>query len=150
MPFEIIVPVVAGVVGVLTLLTLWIFKLFPSVDGAGPRLWRWLCTNGPLWPVNRVLRARALDRILNSPPLSYDRDSLEERGNVAWEQWALLAPVIQKHREWFMQGYIDAMGEEHPYRHRFVELRIMWCLFWRGEPYGKFRARLKENDRFRR
>ena len=150
MPFEVSVPVVAGVVGALSLLTLWIFKLFPSVNGAGQRLWSWLCTNGPLWPVNRILRAKTLDRLLNPPHPSYDTDSLEERGNAAWELWALLAPVMQRHHKWFMQGYIDAEGKEHPYRHKFVELRIIWCLFWRGESYGKFRARLKESDRLRR
>ena len=141
--FEQWAPMVGGIAGLLSLFTVLIFKLFPSTEGSGQRLLGWLCTYGPLWPVNRVLRARTLDHLLSPQHLSGDLGATKERLNAALELFALLAPVMQRHPKWFTQGYIDAEGVKHLYRHRFVESRIKWCLFWRGEPYAKFQARLK-------
>ena len=125
-----------------TLVTVWVFKLFPSIDGAGQRLLRWLCTYGPLWPANRVIRVGTLDRLTSQLGSPTGKDALEKRLQAALEQWALLAPVMEGHPRWFVQGYIDAEGEMRPYHHRFVEFRIKWSLFWRGESYGKFQSRL--------
>ena len=144
------VPLAGGISGFLSLFLVLIFKLFPSTEGAGQRLCGWLCTYGPLWPVNRVLRARTLDGLLHPEHPSGDLDESKERLDAAWALYALLTPVIQRHRKWFMQGYIDSEGAEHPYRHRFVEFRIKWSLFWRGESYDKFQARLKTFSRSRR
>ena len=147
MPFEQWFPMM---VGGITVLLVFIFKFFPSTVGAGERLLGWLCTHGPLWPMNRVIRARALGRSIN-PPLSYvDFDTLEVRLRTSLELWALLDPVIERHPTWFTHGYIDAKGVEHPYKHRFVEFRIAWCLFWRGASYAKFQAKRKEFERLGR
>ena len=138
---------VGGIAGLLALLTVFIFKFFPSTEGAGERLLGWLCTRGPLWPMNRVIRARALGRSIN-PPLSYvDFDTLQVQLRTSLELWALLNPVIERHLKWFTHGHIDADGVEHPYKHRFVEFRIAWCLFLRGESYAKFQAKRKEFER---
>ena len=150
MTWQLWVPVIAGIAVVLILFSNWIFKLFPSIEGVGERILRWLCTYGPLWPVNRVIRARALGRSIN-PPLSYfDLDTSQVRLRTSLELWALLDPVIERHPTWFTQGYIDAGGVKHLYKHRFVEFRIAWCLLWRGESYAKFQAKRKELDRLRR
>ena len=150
MPFEQWFPMVGGIAGLLSLFTVFIFKFFPSTEGAGERLLGWLCTHGPLWPMNRVIRARALGRSIN-PPLSYvDLDTLQVRLRTSLELWTLLDPVIERHPTWFTHGHIDADGVKHPYKHRFVEFRIAWCLFWRGESYAKFQAKRKEFERLRR
>ena len=118
---------------------MFIFKLFPSTEGAGERLPGWLCTHGPLWPMNRVIRARALGRSIN-PPLSYvDFDTLQVRLRTSLELWALLDPVIERHPTWFTHD-----------KHRLVEFRIAWCLFCRGESYAKFQAKRKEFERLQR
>ena len=147
MTWQLSVTVIGCIVAVLILFSNWIFKLFPSIEGVGERILRWLCTYGPLWPVNRVIRARALGRSTN-PPLSYvDAETLQERLRTSLELWALLTPVMERHPTWFTHGYIDAEGVKHPYKHRFVEFRIAWCLLWRGESYAKFQAKRKELDR---
>ena len=126
-------------VGGITLFTVFFFKFFPSTEGAGERLLGWLCTHGPLWPMNRVIRARALGRSIN-PPLSYvDFDTLQVRLRTSLELWALLNPVIERHLTWFTHD-----------KPRFVEFRIAWCLFWRGESYAKFQAKWKEFERLSR
>ena len=147
MDFQAWVPIVGGISGIVSLLLVLFFGLFPSTRGAGDRIWRWLCTQGPLWPVNRVLYARTLDRLTSPlrPHLSYIE--LEGHLDTLWERLALLAPVLQKHPSWFAQGHIDTEGVEHPYNHRFLEFRIAWCLFWRGESYGKFQDRLADQNR---
>ena len=143
------VALVGGSAGFLSLFLTLIFWLFPSKVGAGDRFVNWLCTHGPLWPLARVKRARALGRL--SEPRTHDNFAeLEERASAAWELFALLAPVRHRHHEWFMQGYKDADGVIHPYKHRFVEFKIAWCLFWRGESYRKFQTRLRELSQIRR
>ena len=117
---------VGGIAGLLSLFTVFIFKFFPSTEGAGERLLGWLCTHGPLWRMNRVIRARALGRLIN-PPLSYfDLDTVQVRLRTSLELWTLLDPVIERHPTWFTHGHIDAKGVKHPYKHRFVEFRIAW------------------------
>ena len=143
------VALVGGGAGFLSLLLTLIFWLFPSKVGAGDRFMGWLCTKGPLWPFARVKHARALGRLIE-PETRDSFGELEERADAAWELFALLAPVRQRHNRWFMQGYEDADGVIHPYNHRFVEFRIAWCLFWRGESYGKFQNRLRHSKRIRR
>ena len=149
MAFERWVALIGGGAGFLSLLLTLVFWLFPSKVGAGDRFIDWLSTHGPLWPYARVKRARALGRLIE--PQTSDRLSeIKEREDAAWELYALLAPVRQRHIEWFMQGYIDSDGVTHPYNHRFKEFRIAWCLFWRGESYGKFQERLRHLNRIRR
>ena len=150
MAFQEWVPIVGGISGIVSLLLVLFFGLFPSTRGAGDRLWRWLCTHGPLWPVNRVLYARTLDRL--TTPLRPHPTYIELEGNLdtLWERLALLAPVLEKHPSWFAKGYFDAEGGERPYNHRFLEFRIAWCLFWRGESYRKFQDRLAEQNRSHR
>ena len=139
MPFEQWFPMVGGIAGLLSLFTVFIFKFFPSTEGAGERLLGWLCTHGPLWPMNRVIRARALGRSIN-PPLSYvDFDTLQVRLRTSLELWALLDPVIERHPTWFTHD-----------KPRLVEFRIAWCLFWRRESYAKFQAKRKEFERLQR
>ena len=127
----------ATVIGGISVFLVLFFKLFPSIEGVGERILRWLCTYGPLWPINRVIRARALGRSIN-PPLSYvDAETSQQRLGTSLELWALLDPVMERHPTWF--------------RHSFAGFRTAWCLFWRGESYAKFQARRKELDRqFRR
>ena len=146
MPFEQWFPLVGGSAGLLSLFLGLIFQLFPSKVGAGDRFIGWLCTHGPLWPFARVRRARALGRLIE-PQTRDSFAELEGRADAAWELYALLAAVRQRHHKWFMQGYIDAEGVERPYNHRFLEFRIAWCLFWRGESYGKFQNRLADLSR---
>ena len=139
MSFEQWLLMVGGIAGLLSLFTVFIFKFFPSTEGAGERLLGWLCTHGPLWPMNRVIRARALGRSIN-PPLSYvDFDTLQVQLRTSLELWALFDPVIERHLTWFTHD-----------KHRFVEFRIAWCLFWRGESYAKFQAKRKEFERLQR
>ena len=151
MTWQLWVPVIGGISGFLILFSTWIFKLFPSIEGMGERILRWLCTYGPLWSVNRVIRARALGRSIN-PPLSYvDAETSQQRLGTSLELWALLDPVMERHPTWFTDSDMDAEGVKHPYKHRFIAFRKGWCLFWRGEPYAKLQARRKELDRqFRR
>ena len=114
-------------------------------------------------PASRAVRARLLLQSMADSPftlepryllypwaLAHSLAELEEREDAAWELLALLAPVRQRHHNWFLQGYIDSEGVEHPYNHRFVEFRIAWCLFWRGESYRKFQERLVSQRRHRR
>ena len=144
------IPIVGGISGIVSLSLVLVFGLFPSARGGGDRLLRWLFTHGPLWPVNRVIYAKALDR-LTTPlrPNSTFRE-MEEQVDTLWERLALLDPVIKRHPSWFAKRYIDADGVKHPYNHKFLEFRIAWCLFWRGESYGKFQARLRDSERRRR
>ena len=151
MPWQLSVTVIGCIVAVLIFFSTWIFKLFPSIEGMGERILRWLCTYGPLWSVNRVIRARSLRRSIN-PPLPYvDTDTLQERLDTSSELLALLTPVMERHPTWFTHSDMDADGVKHPYKHKFIGLRTAWCLLCRGEPYAKFQARRKEIDRqFRR
>ena len=149
MAFQDWVPIVGGISGIVSLLLVLVFGFFPSTRGAGDRLWGWVCTHGPLWPFARVRRARGLGRLIE-PQTRDSFAELEEREDAAWELFALLAPVRQSHHNWFLQGYIDSEGVEHPYNHKFVEFRITWCLFWRGESYRKFQERLVSQRRHRR
>ena len=142
-------PIVGGISGIVSLLIVLVFGLFPSTRGGGDRLLRWLCTRGPLWPVNRVIYAKSLDRLTTPFRPSSTLGEMEEQVDILWERLALLDPVIKRHPTWFAQGYIDAEGVVHPYNHRFLELRIAWCLFWRGESYGKFQERLRDSIRTR-
>ena len=150
MGFKEWVPIVGGISGIVSLLLVLVFGLFPSTRGTGDRLWAWLCTYGPLWRFARVLRAKALGRLSEQYPGLFlnTLSETEERADAAWEMFALLAPVRQRHRKWFMQGYIDDKGVKQPYRHRFLGLRIAWSLFWHGEPYRKFQVTLRELRRF--
>ena len=50
MTWQLSVTVIGCIVAVLILFSNWIFKLFPSIEGVGERILRWLCTYGPLWP----------------------------------------------------------------------------------------------------
>ena len=143
------VALVGGSAGFLSLFLTLLFWLFPSKVGAGDRFMGWLCTHGPLWPLARVKRARELGRLIE-PRTRDSFAQLEEREDTAWELYALLAPVTQRHLSWFMTGYIDTEGIEHPYNHKFREFRIAWCLFWRGESYRKFQDRLAGQNRSRR
>lgn len=142
------VALIGGSAGFLSLLLTLVFWLFPSKVGAGDRFITRLCTHGPLWSFARVRRARALGKVID-PQTRDTFGELKERWDAARELYALLAPVRQRHRKWFMQGYIDAVGVECPYNHRFVEFRIAWCLFWRGESYRKFQDRLARQSRSR-
>ena len=147
MTWQLWVPVIGGISGFLILFSTWIFKLFPSIEGMGERILRWLCTYGPLWPINRVIRARALGRSIN-PTLSHvDAETSQQRLDTSSELWALLDPVMERHPTWFTDSDMDAEGVKHPYKHRFIAFRTAWCLFWRGEPYAKFQARRKELNR---
>ena len=150
MAFQDWVPIVGGISGIVSLLLVLVFGLFPSTRGAGDRLWSWVCTHTrPLWPVARVRRAKALGRLIE-PQTRDSFAELEERADAAWELFALLAPVRQRHHNRFLQGYIDSEGVKHPYNHRLVEFRIAWSLFWRGESYLKFQERLVSQGRHRR
>lgn len=150
MSFEKWLVLAAAIATVVSLFLLLGFKLFPSIEGSGQRLWGWLCTRGPLWPVARVLRVRALDRRTDVP---YSRLTFRERTeteDALYERMALLTPVLERHPKWFAQAHIDSEGVEHPYNHRFLEFRIYWCLFWRGESYSKFQNTLRGWNRGRR
>ena len=120
-----------------------VFKFFPGMEGSGQRLWGWLCTHGPLWPVARVLRVRALDRRTDVPRSRLTFREIKEAEDAVYERMALLTPVAERHPKWLAKAYIDSEGVEHPYNHRFLELRIYWCLFWRGESYSKFQDTLR-------
>ena len=149
MNFEQWVPIVGGISGIVSLLLVFVLRLFPSTEGAGERFLGWLCTYGPLWPVNRVRRAKNLDRLTTPLRPNPTFGEMEEQVDILWERLALLDPVIKRHPTWFAQGYIDADGVEHPYNHRLLELRIAWCLFWRGESYRKFHERVRDSSRTR-
>ena len=150
MPIEQWVALIGGSAGFLSLFLTLLFWLFPSKVGAGDRFMGWLFTYGPLWPVTRVCYSRKLDRLttLLRPRPSYIE--LEGHLDTLWERLALLAPVLEKHPSWFAKGYFDTEGVEHPHNRRFLEFRIAWCLFWRGESYGKFRTRLRDSERSHR
>ena len=144
------VPIVGGISGIVSLLLVLFFGLFPSARGAGDRLWRWLCTYGPLWPVNRIIYAKALDRLNTPLRLNPTLGEMERQVDILWERLALLDTVIKRHPSWFAKGYFDSKGVERPHDHRFLEFRIAWCLFWRGESYRKFQDRLVRQNRSRR
>ena len=149
MAFKDWVPIVGGISGIVSLLLVLVFGLFPSTRGGGDRLLRWMCTHGPFWPLNRVFYAKSLDRLTASLRPNPTFGELEEQLETLSKRLALLFPVIERHPKWFMAGYIDAEGVEHPYNHRFLELRIAWCLFWRGESYKKFQERARDSSRTR-
>ena len=140
--------VIASAAAVFTLVTAWVFNLFPSTHGAGQRFWGWICTYGLLWPLNRVVRAGALDRLIGQSRPQGNANSSEVHLKAALEMWALLAPVMERHPKWFVHVDIDANGVEHRHRRRFVELRIRWCLLWRGESFVKFQRRFNDMTQF--
>ena len=143
MPFERWVVLAAAIATIVSVILLLVFKFFPGMEGSGQRLWGWFCTYGPLWPVARVLRVRALDRRTDVPRSRLTFREITETENALYERMALLTPVLNRHPKWFATGYIDSEGVEHPYNHRFLEFRIYWCLFWRGESYSKFQNTLR-------
>ncbi len=145
MAFQDWVPIVGGISGIVSLVLVFVLRLFPSTEGAGDRFLRWLRTHGPLWPLNRVVYAKALDRLTTPIRPNPTLGELEEQLDTLWERLALLDPVIKRHQSWFATGYFDSEGVKHPHNHRFLEFRIAWCLFWRGESYGKFQERLRDS-----
>ena len=104
MSFEKWLVLAAAIATVVSLFLLLGFKLFPSIEGSGQRLWGWLCTRGPLWPVARVLRVRALDRRTDVP---YSRLTFRERTeteDALYERMALLTPVLERHPNGLRRG----------------------------------------------
>ena len=96
------------------------------------------------------MRVRALGRRTDVPRSRLTIQEITETEDALYERMALLTPVLDRHPKWFAQAYIDSEGMEHPYNHRFLEFRIYWCLFWRGESYSKFQNTLRGWNRGRR
>ena len=126
MSFEKWLALAAAFATVVSLFLLLGFKLFPSIEGSGQRLWGWLCTHGPLWPVARVLRVRALDRRTEIPYSLLTLQETTETEDALYERMALLTPVLDRHPKWFAQGYIDSEGVKHPYNHKFLDTLRRW------------------------